>query len=291
MVMTILMMIVPVISDVRWEGVHLAPVLKSSFKDHHLLSQTSSQAPSYASSKLSLARLRTGVRCRATSVAKNLWLELRRRGCGCSLSEDGRRENNTGFFSLSHCRYKTSFPIRNITKSAFLLKICMRYSAKNVLKNLSSSQIWFYKLMLDYCSSHSFVPTARKLVYHWTGENINVWNFVVDWASMKESFCLATLSPLENWSCNWVDGCCHKHLTDGMIGMKIQIEPTMEHCSMSSAHQICAAKTFLLKTPTRPLLFTGIQNDQGKGFGMKWVWQKQRIASCCECNWLAVALQ
>ena len=37
MIMTILMMIVPVISDVRWEGVHLAPVLKSSFKD--LLSQ------------------------------------------------------------------------------------------------------------------------------------------------------------------------------------------------------------------------------------------------------------
>ena len=39
MIMTILMMIVPVISDVGWEGVHLAPVLKSSFKDHHLLSQ------------------------------------------------------------------------------------------------------------------------------------------------------------------------------------------------------------------------------------------------------------
>ena len=34
--------------------------------------KTSSQAPSYASPKLSLARLLTGVRCRATSVAKKL---------------------------------------------------------------------------------------------------------------------------------------------------------------------------------------------------------------------------
>ena len=33
--------------------------------------RTSSQAPSYASPKLSLTHLRTGVRCRATSVAKN----------------------------------------------------------------------------------------------------------------------------------------------------------------------------------------------------------------------------
>ena len=38
--------------------------------------ETSSQAPSYASPKLRLTYLLTGVRCRATSVAKNTLIKL-----------------------------------------------------------------------------------------------------------------------------------------------------------------------------------------------------------------------
>ena len=45
---------------------------KVNLENGKISEATSSQAPSYASPKLSLARLRTGVRSRATSVAKNM---------------------------------------------------------------------------------------------------------------------------------------------------------------------------------------------------------------------------
>ena len=85
---------------------------------------------------------------------------------------------------------------------------------------------------------------------------------------MKESFCL---SPLENWSCNRVGGCCHKHPQRKNLN---QTEQTRKHCSSNLPLD-------LLKEFKRSLTRANVLGWNGK----------QRNATCCECNQLSDSLQ